>query len=66
MTEAIWLALRGEGRETVRREITTRYGYNLEQGLEAIERALEASSRKIARIARVVSSRAAWPTSTLE
>ena len=36
ITEAIWLALHGEGTETVRREITTRYGYNLERSLEAI------------------------------
>ena len=36
VTEAIWLALRGEGPETVRGEITTRYGYNLEQSVEDI------------------------------
>ena len=36
MTEAIWLALQGEGPETLRREITTRYGYDLGQSLEAI------------------------------
>ena len=29
VTEAIWLALQGEGPETLRREITTRYGYDL-------------------------------------
>ena len=31
VTEAIWLALREEGPETVRREITARYGYELER-----------------------------------
>ena len=36
VTEAIWLALRGEGPETVRREITTRYGYDLDRSVEAI------------------------------
>ena len=36
ITEAIWRALRGERTETVRREITTRYGYNLEQSVEDI------------------------------
>ena len=36
VTEAIWRALRGEGPETVRGEITTRYGYNLDQGIEDI------------------------------
>ena len=36
VTEAIWLALREEGPEAVRREITTRYGYDLERSLEAI------------------------------
>ena len=36
VTEAIWLALRGEGPETVRREITTRYGYDLAQSVEDI------------------------------
>ena len=36
VTEAIWLAVRGVGPETVRREITTRYGYNLEQSVEDI------------------------------
>ena len=36
VTEAIWLALRGVGPETVRREITTRYGYDLERSLESI------------------------------
>ena len=36
VTEAIWLALRGEGPETVRRKITTRYRYDLKRNLEAI------------------------------
>ena len=36
VTEAIWLALREEGPETVRREITTRYGYDLEASVEEI------------------------------
>ena len=36
VTEAIWLAMRGEGPNTVRREITTRYGYDLEQSVEDI------------------------------
>ena len=36
VTEAIWLALRGEGPETVRGEITTRYGYDLDRSVEAI------------------------------
>ncbi|MCY4468291.1 MAG: ADP-ribosylglycohydrolase family protein [Thiotrichales bacterium] len=36
LTAAIWLALRGEGPNTVRREITTRYGYNLKQSVENI------------------------------
>ena len=36
VTDAIWLALRGEGPDTVRREITTRYGYDLEQSVEDI------------------------------
>ena len=36
VTEAIWLALRGEGAEAVRREITTRYSYDLEQTVEDI------------------------------
>ena len=36
VTEAIWLALRGEGAETVRRQITTRYGYDLDRSVEAI------------------------------
>ena len=36
VTEAIWLALQGEGPETLRREITTRYGYDLGRSLEAI------------------------------
>ena len=36
VTEAIWLGLHGEGPETVRREIRTRYGYDLERSLEAI------------------------------
>ena len=34
MTEAIWLALHGEGRESVRRQISTRYGYDLERCFE--------------------------------
>ena len=36
VTEAVWLALRGEGPETVRREVTTRYGYDLERSVEDI------------------------------
>ena len=36
VTEAIWLALRGEGADRVRRQITKRYGYDLERSLEAI------------------------------
>ena len=36
VTEAIWLALRGEGAEGVRHEIANRYGYDLERSLEAI------------------------------
>ena len=36
VTEAIWLALRGEGADVLRREITTRYGYDLQKSLEAI------------------------------
>ena len=36
VTEAIWLALRGERPDTVRREITMRYGYDLEQSVEDI------------------------------
>ena len=32
ITEAIWLALRGEGPEAVRREISTRYGNQQESG----------------------------------
>ena len=36
VTEAIWRALRGEGPETVRREITARYGYDLERSVEDI------------------------------
>ena len=36
VTEAIWRALRGEGPDTVRREITTRYGYDLEPSVEDI------------------------------
>ena len=36
VTEAIWLALRGERPEAVRREITRRYGYDLEPSVEAI------------------------------
>lgn len=36
VTEAIWLALRGEGAEGVRDEITARYGYDLEGTVEDI------------------------------
>ena len=36
VTEAVWLALRGEGTETVRREITAHYGYDLARTLESI------------------------------
>ena len=36
VTEAIWRALREEGPETVRREITTRYGYDLQRSVEDI------------------------------
>ena len=36
VTEAIWLALRGNGTEVLRREITERYGYDLERSLEDI------------------------------
>ena len=36
VTEAIWLASQGEGPETLRREIMTRYGYDLGRSLEAI------------------------------
>ena len=36
VTEALWLALRGESGETVRREITARYGYDLERTVEDI------------------------------
>ena len=36
VTEAIWLALRGEGADGVRRQITKGYGYDLERSLEAI------------------------------
>ena len=36
VTEAIWLALRGEGADVVRREITNRYGYDLQKNLETI------------------------------
>ena len=36
VTEAIWLALRGECADGVRRQITNRYGYDLERSLEAI------------------------------
>ena len=36
VTEAIWLALRGESAEAVRGEITARYGYNLERTVEGI------------------------------
>ena len=36
VAEAIWRALRGEGPETVRREITARYSYGLEPSVEDI------------------------------
>ena len=36
VTEAIWLALRGEGPAALRREVTTRYGYDVERSLEAV------------------------------
>lgn len=36
VTEAIWRALRGEGAEGVRREITNRYGYDLKRTVEDI------------------------------
>ena len=36
VTEAVWLALRGEGAGTVRRDITKRYGYDLARTLESI------------------------------
>ena len=36
VTAALWLALRGEGPDAVRREITKRYGYDLERSLESI------------------------------
>ena len=36
VTEAIWLALRREGPDTVRREIMTRFGYGLERSVEDI------------------------------
>ena len=36
VTEAIWLALQGESPETVRREVTARYGYDLERSVEDI------------------------------
>ena len=36
VTEAIWLALCGEGTETVRHQITERYGYDLARTLESI------------------------------
>ena len=36
VTEAIWLALRGERPDAVRREITRRYDYDLEPSVEAI------------------------------
>ena len=36
VTEAIWLALRGEGPELLRREITARYGYDVERSLETV------------------------------
>ena len=36
MTEAIWLALHGEGPKVLRSEITARYGYEVERGLETI------------------------------
>ena len=36
VTEAIWLALRGEGVEAVRHEIANRYGYDLDRTVEDI------------------------------
>ena len=36
MTEAIWLALHGEGPEVLQREITARYGYDVERSVEAM------------------------------
>ena len=36
VTEAIWLALRGDGAEVLRREITNHYAYDLERSLGAI------------------------------
>ena len=36
VTAAIWLAMRGEGPEGLRREITTQYDYDLERSLEAV------------------------------
>ena len=36
VAEAIWLARRGEGAEVVRRETTTRNGYDLDRSLEVI------------------------------
>ena len=36
VTEALWLAQRGVRPEKVRREITTRYGYDLERSLDSI------------------------------
>ena len=36
VTEAIWLALHGEGADAVRRQIATRYGYDLERCVEDI------------------------------
>ena len=36
VTEAIWRALRGEGSDALRREITRRYGYDLERSVDDI------------------------------
>ena len=36
VTEAIWRALHGEGADSVRREISTRYGYDLKRTVEDI------------------------------
>ena len=36
VTEAIWLALRGEGPEVLQREITARYGYDVERSVESM------------------------------
>ena len=36
VTEAIWLALHGEGPDAVRRQISTRYGYDLERCVDDI------------------------------